>query len=339
MKRVMTRLTLLLLAASPLGCGVGRPAIPPSVRHSVTVYTTAELEKHRCLYEEAVTGLDCKDHTAARTKDPELARFWRDTMINLIRRDIESFYHEYETRLADGRRRFTSAVEVTSLAGVAAATITNGARAKTVIATMVSFVEGAQGKIDQNIFRERTTDVIIQKMRASRARVETLVIRKMAQLDARRYVFSDAERDLRELFWAGTLQGGFLELALDAGNDAAQAAAEKKSAEETVRRLIPIATSANRTFSGKVRKKIDDLEIMWRDNQNTPAGRGAAAAALAALNLLKQRGKLKFTDPLPDASAGQKIFDLLNDEMEDALFTPNGLREKLPVIAEALGVN
>src|SRR5262245_50181871 len=217
MLRLTARAALFAVFVLLTGCAVGRPKIPAVINSPSVTYTTDDLEKHRCLYEEALTGRDCKSITTPKPKDEEMARYWRDTMINLVRRDIESFYREYEVQLADNRRRLDSVVDVASLAGVTAATITNGARAKTVISTMVAFLQGAHGKIDENIFQTRTTQVVIQKMRASRARVEVTILEKMTKLDARQYLFSEAEKDLRELFWAGTLQSGFIELALDAG--------------------------------------------------------------------------------------------------------------------------
>ncbi|HEU0176296.1 MAG TPA: hypothetical protein VFV58_18690 [Blastocatellia bacterium] len=344
----MARITLLILSALLVGCAVGRPAIPEAVSHSSIVYKTTDLEMHRCLFEQSVTGRACLRpanrigggaiEPPAPVKDDEMAVYWRDTMINSIRRDIESYYHEYETQLADGRRRFGSAIEVAALAGVAATTISKGERARTVIATMVSFLQGGRGKIDQGIFRDRTTDVIIQKMRASRARVETRILRKMAELDATHYGFSEAERDLRELFWAGTLQGGFLELSLSAGNDAAEAVEERNSAEAAARSLLPIATPRDRALAKKIDVKITELARVWRDNQNTPTGAGALQTLLDALKTLKTRNKLKFSGTLPaDTGDAKLLIDLIRSEMEDAL-NSGGLQEKLPVIAEALGV-
>ncbi len=339
MIRIMASITLLTLFGLLVGCGVGRPAIPPTIKHPTVLYTTDELEKHRCLFEEAVTGLDCKTHTITKMKDPEMARFWRDTMIGLIRRDVESYYREYETNLADSRRRFGTTIDVASLAGVAAATITNGARAKTVISTMVAFVQGAHGKIDQNIFRERTTDVIIQKMRASRAKVETVIVSKTAQLDALQYIFSDAERDLRELFWAGTLQGGFLELALSAGNDAATATQQRNQTEARVRGLLPQVTQTEANLLKKIDDEIVRLTRRFSDGTLSENDRKKALEpVLKALKALEAAGKHKFTGALPD-NDGSKLFKLLRDEVKDSLLSPGGLQEKLPIIARALDVN
>lgn len=267
MKRTTTHLALLVISILITGCSVSSPKIPKAISPKIVSYSTANLENHRCLYEEAVTGQKCQNVDAGTqtnttrpdpAKDAVLAKYWRDTMIGMIRRDIESFYGEYEKQLADSRRRFSSAIDVTSLAGVAAATITNPARAKTVISTMVAFVEGAHGKIDQNIFQQQTTNVIIQKMRASRVRLDAMILRKM-DLDAAQYTFSAAGHDLRELFRAGALQSGFLELAASAGNDATQAVADRGAVEE--RRLLPIATSVHRDLS----KKVGDKVRSWKN--------------------------------------------------------------------------
>ena len=326
MLRLTARAALFAVFVMLLGCAVGRPKIPGVINPPSVAYTTADLEKHRCLYEEALTGKDCTSRSAGKTQDDAMARYWRDTMINLVRRDIESYYREYEVRLADNRRRFTSVIDVASLAGVTAATVTNGARAKTVISTMVAFLQGAHGKIDENIFRDRTTDVVIQKMRAGRARVETGILEKMTKLNARQYVFSEAEKDLRELFWAGTLQSGFIELALDAGNDAAQARAEKSEVESA---RLPTVTSEQLQLSTRINREITRLE---KDllGDSVDAARAAEEKARAALT--------KLGTSIPAGAREEDILRLLRKEASKALFALPDDTIKLMKLAQALGL-
>ncbi len=344
MKQIILQLVFLVTSTLLVGCGVSSSKVPRAISPKTVFYSTANLENHRCLYEEALTGQKCQNVEAstqlntsrpAPAKDASLAKYWRDTMIGMIRRDIESFYGEYEKTLADGRRRFSSAIDVTSLAGTAAATIINPARAKTVISTMVAFVEGAHGKIDQNIFQQQTTNVIIQKIRASRIRLDAMILRKM-DLDASQYTFSAAEHDLRELFRAGTLQSGFLELAASTGADATQAIADRGAVEE--RRLLPLATGPQRELSKKVGDKVAELEKLWSNNQSNAIGKGALQTILDALNKLKSQSLAVATSIPTDTSDPQKIFGLLRAEMADTLSSPERLGTKLPALAEALGV-
>jgi hypothetical protein len=190
---------------------------------------------------------------------------------------------------------------------------------------MVAFVQGAQGKIDQNIFKDQTTTVIIQKMRASRTRSETSLLQKMTSLDARRYGFAEAEKDLRSLFWSGSLLAGFLELAADTGNDAKQAKTDSEDFNK-IRSRIPVVTKEELQLSKKVGDKFGNLKQVWQDNKTSPVGQAALDEVRQALTSLKVT--------IPDRATQEEIFKLLEDELGKAAFD----KSKLIPLAKALGV-
>ena len=55
--------------------------------------------------------------------------------------------------------------------GSAATGITNGERVKTILAIALTAFKGGRKSIDMNFFRERSTELIAQKMRDSRSQV------------------------------------------------------------------------------------------------------------------------------------------------------------------------
>ncbi len=319
------RSTTILLLLFITGCSVDKPKIPRVISTSSVEYSIDDLKDHRSKYE-----------TAILSRDEDNARHWRDTMISLIRRDIESFYREYEIKLASSRRDFATGVDVTSLVGVTAATITNGARPKTIISALVSFIQGGHGKIDQNTFRDKTIDVIIQKMRASRTRVDTEILRKMSSLGPRQYTFAEAEKDLRDLFWSGTLLGGFLELAIDAGNDAKDAQREKEEVTDE-RIIIPRVTPDQRRLASRIREKREALEGAFASNPTSETGKAAVQEAIKAINEIRQKTAVAGTSPqlLSTDANPDDVFLQLRAETEKAIAKP----EILPIIAKALGVD
>jgi hypothetical protein len=278
---------------------VDNPKIPEVLSTSSFSYTLENLNDHRAKYEKAITD-----------KDFELARYFRDTMINSIRRDIDSFYHLYEVSLGRGRRNFATFADVLAVAGVTATTITNGERVKTVISSLVSFVQGSQGRIDQNIFRDKTVDVIIQKMRAGRTRIDAAIMDKMANLDATRYVFTEAETDLRELFWAGTLQSGFLELASLAGNDAKDANAEHKRVTED-RIKIPDVTTEQLDLTFRIQSRRETLEATWLADRDGEKSKNAVMEARRILDELQS--------PAPADASPRAVFRLLRARIAELL--------------------
>jgi hypothetical protein len=82
---------------------------------------------------------------------------------------------------------------------------------------------------DKNFFREKTTEIIINQMNASRGSINTQILSKMVDLNVEKYSFNEAYVELIELFYAGTLQGAIQGLSAEAGKAASDAkeAAEK----------------------------------------------------------------------------------------------------------------
>ncbi|MBL8190870.1 MAG: hypothetical protein JNK38_22830 [Acidobacteria bacterium] len=186
-----------------------------------------------------------------------------------------------------------------------------------------------------------TITIIIQKMRASRARIDALILQNM-DLDATQYTFGEAEHDLRELFQAGTLQSGFLELAASAGNDATQAADAKKAIQ--ARHTIPIATAEQRELSRKIFVKANSLEKKWKDNKNNQTGKDALEEMLKALNQLKELGGSAEPGLIPanvpaDEDGAVKLIKLFRREIMDADTSTEKREKKMPALAKALGIN
>jgi hypothetical protein len=143
----------------------------------------------------------------------------RNRMVYGIIAEIDYVYYNYESRLFLNEGRFHVASDVLQLGGAAAATITNGARSKTVIAALLTAVTGVDLSVDKNFFRQQTVQAIASSMEANRDHIKTIILQQLAK-DNTAYPFQAARADLIHYFFAGTLSSGLQQLSQDAGTKA-----------------------------------------------------------------------------------------------------------------------
>lgn len=158
----------------------------------------------------------------------------RDVMINRIRVDIDAWYCQYEADLNDQRSKFNTWSDVGELLLSGAATITNGERAKTVLAAILTAGKGARQSYDKNRFSEKATELLMTTMRAERTKILVNINAKMTASNARQYTFEEAWGDLIAYCQAGTMEGALTALASQTGAQA-ESAKEKASAQDQER--------------------------------------------------------------------------------------------------------
>lgn len=302
-KGIVTALSVLIMLFCT-GCAkymLDKPQIPQSINvgSPKLLYTENEFKDNLEEYKKAYEG----DSSSNVKRDLEKARLLRDAMINRIRVDIEMNYREYEARLFNQRNAGRFAGDLIELGIAFATTVSGGEAVKTVLAAVQSGVKGTRLSFDKNFFREKTVEVVISKMQASRERVKNRILDKMINLPADKYTFEEAWVDLIEFFYAGTLQGGIQALVSEAAQDAAKAKEETKELE--LRRTI---TSSQVASLEELRAGFSKLYKKWVDVQNSSdAAKPFVDKAKIALTELKV--ELKGTE------SDKKIFDLLNQQL------------------------
>jgi hypothetical protein len=259
----LTLLPVLLLTGCP-----SKPSKPSALSALVAV----ELSKFQ--------ADETEYNNAYVAGDLDKARRLRNRIVERLMNMVDQNYFDFEDRLARRRDGENILFDLTELGAAAAATITNGERAKTIIAAALTGFKGARKSIDQNVFRERTTEAIVAKMREGRAEVGTRI---NDRLDASVEVYSleRAYGDVINYFYAGTLQSGLQTLAQDAGQDAA-AAEERAAVAEDMR----IATQEEFDTSKQLRNKLRDLSkaLHSDDADKQASARGEIRSALTELN-------------------------------------------------------
>jgi hypothetical protein len=272
------------------------------------------------LYSTDEFGEHYKDYKTALGSDAPKARRLRDMMINRIRVDVEMNYREYESQLFFDRGGTNLGGDFLELGLAFAGTVSKGERVKSVLASALSGVRGTRLSYDKNFFREKTIEIIVSKMQATREIVKNRILEKSRSLPADKYTFEEAWVDLAEFFYSGTLQGGVQALANEAGRAAVAAQAETREKEfKFIRTASPEEVASIRVLSSRYKL----LETQWQD---------AATDAEKAKFVEKARAVLKeMQADLTQARTDEGAFKLLRDELWKTVFD----RARLPKLATA----
>jgi hypothetical protein len=219
---------------------------------------------------------------AIKSGDLDKARRMRNRIVERLRNLIDNNYLDFEGTLAKRRNNENILFDTTELGAAVATTITNGERAKTIIAAALTAFKGGRKSIDQNVFRERTTEAIIAKMREARAEVGSQLSERL-DASTQTYSLEHAYGDLINYFYAGTLQNGLQRLTQDAGQDAT--VAEKEAAADENMRIATIATQEDFDNSKLIRQRLRDLskDLRSNDEQKQANARSVIKSALTTL--------------------------------------------------------
>jgi hypothetical protein len=297
-----TQLTLLVcLLTWAGGClHVNQRSKPASIDGGQTGYSAKKFRDDYATYTKDVTEHHDDD-----------ARQQRDSMISLVEVDIESDYRAYVANLSTARAAIATVGDVTELGLSAAIGVVSGSDVKDLLAASLTGFKGSRFSFYKNFFREKTTEVLISQMEASREEVRAKIIVKTSSLSVKQYPFEEAWRDLVELFYAGTLDSALVQLSSKTGSDAA---AQKKKANDLD---IKRANSADEAQAAiRIRSNYARL---FQDATSGDANKSASAVKTAKETLTT----IGSAAQLSDQSTPAEVMTALRDEIRKALSDPS----------------
>jgi len=214
--KLLKFLLLFCIVVMATGCPKTRTTMPSAIKDKLIQREADQLVSLATNYDAAIAS-----GTAA---DLGKAQLYRNELMHLGIMLIDDNYNQFENDLFVKRAKSNVAGDLTELGLSAATGITNGERVKTILAIALTGFKGGRKSIDINFFRERSTEVIALKMRASRARIlQTIYQGLAAPVD--KYPLGAGLDDLINYHNAGSLNSALLELAQDTGQDARNARA------------------------------------------------------------------------------------------------------------------
>jgi len=308
---VLGHLAAIVLITCLTGCvHINRPPIPATLdpgnqaKYSVDAFNQAYTNYQQLL----------------QSVEYEKAKLQRDSIINRIEVDVEGNYREYEGKLSSTRATVDTLSDVTQLGLSAATGVIGNVDIKDMLAASLTAFKGSKLSFDKNFFREKTTEILISKMQASRDKVRNRITTKMA-LPVQQYAFEEAWRDLVEFFYSGTLQSALVQLANDAGADAA--AAKKQAETIDIKRA---STEEEAKLAVRIRSNFAKLYNQALKGADPNARADALKTAKDAIVVMGQG------DKITDKSTPEEILNLLRTLVIDSLNHP----EDIPKVDKAL---
>lgn len=287
------------------GCPKTQPNMPAVLAKRVAEYEitrfNTDMDQYYCAF----------DGCPGQARDVAKATRLRDRVIARLKAAVDANYQEFENQLFTGRARANVLLDITELGAGVATTITNGERVKTIISALITGFRGGRKSFDENFFRERTIQVIISQMEASRARVETGMLSNMNDKDADKYSLDTALGDLINYFYAGTLQKGLQELAKETGKSAINAEAAKEYEKGRL--------GVTREERIQVLKIEDRIEQLFKDANDPDSPDRAEAIATVRKAIEELTGKAP-----PAEASTPDLFQSLKAAMREANKKPGG---------------
>lgn len=283
--------TMLVFVLLLTGCPKNQGRMPEVLVKRVIAYEAKRFDDDLAEYQQAAND--------------EIRRQMRDQIVVRLKRNIDAFYHDFERDLFYHRATSNIAADFVELAAAGATGITNGERAKSIMAIALTAFKGGRKSIDQNFFQEQTTKVLISAMRAARSSIEAAITEKRSA-GVQAYSLDDALGDLVRYFYAGTLQNALQELT---EQTSMRAEAERHNANEAEDRRISQEIQAGFDESAKLRQILRQLKSDI-DSQDQAKINAAQQRLLNALNKLKGTlvsNQLNVTASDPP----QKLYDIL----------------------------
>lgn len=295
--RLLYLALLLVVVTFATGCPKTRTPMPGPLKDQLIRNRIDKLVDLANKYDAAVEN--------GSTENLRKAMIYRNEIIYEVLQLIDDNYNQFENDLFTKRATANIAGDMLEL-GISAATgITNGERVKTILGIALTAVKGSRHSIDSNYFRERTTEVIVMKMRAARAKVLQTIHRGIA-LSVGEYPLGAGLDDLINYLHAGSINAAFVELAQDTGADAKTA---REEASEL--KIHPFLTKGQaavlRTISDAREKIFTDL------SSGSPAKRKELETRLrkALQNLGVAKEKV-------DAAQVPALKQMLQDKIDEA---------------------
>jgi hypothetical protein len=194
----------------------------------------------------------------------------RNRLIFMAVSQIDLNFRSYERKRRHNNNLFQTVINILEVGAATAISITNGERAKSLIADALGFIQGSRDSINKN-YRLLERQVLINKMIEKRSKILTVIYQK-ADLPDTQYPFERAFIDLLDYFEAGTVDSALNSLATDTGSSASNA--QQLLVEAKRKAGIVLAPTANQI---KVSRENSDFVQAIIDSENSARAKIAEA--------------------------------------------------------------
>lgn len=245
----------------------------------------------------------------------------RNRLIYLAIDQMDLNFYDFQNTTRKKRAFLQTVLDILEIGASTAISITNGTRAKTLIAEGLGAVQAGRTSINKN-FALKDTQILFNKMVEKRATVLGTILTKSVQ-PVDQYPFEAALVDLIAYFRAGTFDGALENLNIDTGSAAAAATkavtalkikttAQLKSAQSLDELMVALFARAKNNDAAAIAKLKAALAALAGQNIALDLIKPAQISGLTVQQLddLYFELRVKFMDEDPPTNI-QKLADLL----------------------------
>lgn len=277
---------------------------PPILKDNETSAFNAEQIKK--LRDKAVAG---------NTEDATLAR---NRLIAVTVEQVDTVFNDYRKKSRKRTDTLSFLFDFLEIGASSAISILNGERGKTLVGEGLSLFQGSRSAFNKD-FRFLERQILFNKMVAKRSQKLTEIYKKL-DVDTNTYSWEQARQELREYFFAGTIDEALSSLSRDTGTEAT----------ESIKALAKVTPGQFET-SVKYTKRVAELF--------KAAKTGTPEAASEALTKLKAAMKSNL-DLAPAGTTAAAIDSMSVTEVEQLYRHAGGVLaqhpDKLQKLADAL---
>ena len=146
---------------------------------------------------------------------------------------VDNDYAEYEQALRSDRAYKDISVKILSLVLSGAATISSQGAAHT-LAAVDTGLKGSSEAVDTAAFRNQAPELLINRMRATRAAIAEQIYKRMND-DEKQYPIEAARTDINHYYVAGSVTAALASLASSTAVEAASAASAAEGRKSLVK--------------------------------------------------------------------------------------------------------
>lgn len=175
--------------------------------------------------------------------DPQLKKLLRNRLIYIAVEQIDTEFNDYRRK---SRKRSDLLQFLFDFLEIGVSTtigIINGERAKSVLAEALTGFKGARTSVNKN-FRLMETQILFNKMVGNRAKRLGLIYGKLDD-DTSSYPWERARSELKEYFFAGTVDDALNSLSIDTGAEASEATVAVQRLKTKTLEQLNIATTCD----------------------------------------------------------------------------------------------
>ncbi|NOT47629.1 MAG: hypothetical protein HOP17_07740 [Acidobacteria bacterium] len=162
-----------------------------------------------------------KKYSLSEDTNKVLAAKYRDKMIESVAEQVDTYYDNVINKRRNNNKWFQTLFDILEIGAALAINITNGERAKSIIASALAGTQTGRVSVNKN-FELLQTQILINQMNANRDE-KLFEIINSKRLDIDQYSWRQAKRNLRDYLVRGTFNGALNNLVQQTGTQATTA--------------------------------------------------------------------------------------------------------------------